>query len=111
MWSWSKFKASYAGYVFFCFSLSEISSLFSGNKTQGQLPGTYKHPGNIKIIDRFTLEGALWVIRANLLRSKAVKQMFFYIYSCSDFTSGDETYTAGRETPILGLPVFFELME
>ena len=32
--------------------------------------------------------------------------VFLYIYSRSDFTSGDETYTAGRETPILGLPAF-----
>ena len=30
----------------------------------------------------------------------------FSIYSRSDFTSGDETYTAGGETNILGLPAF-----
>ena len=28
------------------------------------------------------------------------------LYSRSDFTSGDETYTVGGETPILGLPAF-----
>ena len=52
---------------------------------------------------------ALWVIRANLQRSKAVKQMFFFIYFRSDFTSGDETYTAGK-TPILSLPAFLSQM-
>ena len=49
---------------------------------------------------------ALWVIRANLQRSKAVNQMFFFIYFRSDFISDDETYTGGGETPILGLPAF-----
>ena len=29
-------------------------------------------------------------------------KMFFLIYFRSDFTSGDETYTAGGETRILG---------
>ena len=29
-----------------------------------------------------------------------------FLYFHSDFTSGDETYTAGGETPILGLPAF-----
>ena len=32
--------------------------------------------------------------------------MFFSIYFRSDFTSGDETYTAGGETPIVGLLAF-----
>ena len=48
----------------------------------GQLASKNPYP-----IDRFMLKGTLWVIRAN-------------------FTSADETYTAGRETPILGLPAF-----
>ena len=57
------------------------------------------------VIDRFTLKGALCVIRANLQRNKAVNKCFS-IYFGSDFTPGDETYIAGRETPILGLPAF-----
>ena len=41
----------------------------------GQLASKNPYP-----IDRFMLKGALWVIRANLQRRKAVKQIFFYIF-------------------------------
>ena len=39
-------------------------------------------------------------------KKQSRKTKCFSIYSRSDFTSGDETYTAGGETPILGLPAF-----
>ena len=39
-------------------------------------------------------------------KKQSCKTKFFSIYFHSDFTSGDETYTAGGETPILGLPAF-----
>ena len=39
-------------------------------------------------------------------KKQSRKTKFFSIYFHSDFTSGDETYTAGGETPILGLPAF-----
>ena len=32
--------------------------------------------------------------------------IYMFIYFRSDFTPGEETYTAGGETPILGLPAF-----
>ena len=48
----------------------------------------------------------LWVIRANVQRSKAVK-LCLYLYFHCDFIFGDETYTTiDRETPFLGLPAF-----
>ena len=39
-------------------------------------------------------------------KQNRIKNKCFSIYSRSDFTSDDETYTAGGETPILGLPAF-----
>ena len=38
--------------------------------------------------------------------TKKQSRKCFSIYSGSEFTSDDETYTAGGETPILGLPAF-----
>ena len=39
-------------------------------------------------------------------KKQSRKTNVFSIYFRSDFTSGDERYTAGGETPILGLHAF-----
>ena len=40
--------------------------------------------------------------QGKLTEKQSRKTNVFSIYSRSDFTSGDETYAAGGETPILG---------
>ena len=44
--------------------------------------------------------------RGKFTKKQSRKTNVFSLYFRSDFRSGDETYTAGGETPIVGLPAF-----
>ena len=58
------------------------------------------------LIYGFTLEGALWVIRARFQGNKAAKCTFFFINFRSDFKFGNKTHTVCGVTSFQGLPAF-----